>query len=298
MNLEKVTEQVIKGTKYKEEYETLRNQLNELSASIEEQIRQIRQCPTITSLKEQIKMSATTSLKENIIDLFDDLLTKLISKRVVVTLPDNIQKIALSYAGISVDKQRTYSWCTKDKYNYLPTLNNYDDKWHGYLSALDHYIMLRNRIHKRDKKEILTICGKFVKQYRQLDHHTESSDTYKTFDEDKIIQYLYRGLSYSYSGSFNFEQKTIKINKLRISFTTRGIDIHTYHNDEPKTFLSLNPSIDTNDSLILLELLKDDQIKKVIYEAVDKFTKQNKDFRELATKLQEELQPYAVLDLF
>jgi len=294
MDFDKIKSKITAGVQYEKEYNELRELMSQTEKELEHIEQEVRQNPTIISLQNRIKVCASKPVKRRLVGLFDNLLTKLISKRVVMEIDG--KKMAMSYSGISVDEfRRYYSW-QNETFQYIPTISNTDDKWHKYLQALDHYIMLRNRLHKRDKKEIMTICGRFVKQYRQLTHMTELESDYTPLGEDYQLNYIFK--EWSYSATFTWTTKTLTINKIKIRYGSEGIEIRTMYDEELKSAVNIYADMDKNDCFLLLELLKNEKIRDAIEMAIRKYEQSKQEFTELVNELEDNLQPYAVLDLF
>jgi len=287
------TKEILNKTKHLME---LNNKKYKLEQDIENETRQVenlvqgKRDEYIQSSKyytDKIRQTATLPLMDKFVNLCDQLLIKLISKRVTIKLFDGTP-CSISYQGLSIESHRSY-WSGETKFKYLPTSYRSRDKLNSYMKILKESDKIAAVIHKKDKKEILQIMGNFARKYEALAKATAESKLYK-FDKYIQINYLVDNGRWH---NPRFETQNFVFDTILTEQTKDGIVLQFSKNSQvqKKVNLCLAPKY-----LVLGELLKNEQIEATIKKELIRYEQSNKQLIKAMEEMEEQLQAFTVLE--
>ncbi len=242
-----------------------------------------------STLHTKIHDNLQIELDKRITTLFNKLLINLVSKRQIIETDTGY--IAIGTAGISYRVRHNYYGGMK--FNYFPSGRGYNRGTKEYIDTLASYgDLILKYIHKKDKKEIISICTEFARQYKKTGIEM-FKDTILL--PDQTLNYI----KTNYYDAIKHVLETSVYNKLEIKEQKDMLNIELYYNGTYITCFNLSKEIRNNDGYLYIALREQNpQALKVIERVCKQIIKQNKVKRELIDKLEKDLKGYILLDLF
>ena len=281
------------------EVEKLNSSILKVDSYIDKQWKEIMNQST---LHTEFSETSQYGLNLRIVNLFNKLLINLVSKRIVFKIGEGTNDyLAFGQSGISCDKKYTsyYSSPIKMKnmrFDYFPSSYNQARKSsvNRYLKTLAKYgSRIDEYIHKKDKKEILSICTKFSKEYLALSEGTHiKQECVVGYSEFQWIEnHSYRHL--------NNTIQTIRYDNIIMEESHSFISIRLYHGSDYITAINFHKDMDgSNRSKYIAIREQNPKTLRVLEDMCKKVKAQNEIKRRKVEQLEEKLKGYILLELF
>jgi len=269
MNVDEYKEKIRKTEELADQIRKYETDVSELAEKLEEEYKQM--LTDVDSLN-------IVRIKKDVVDIYNKLLTNLISKRVKLELSG--KRISISNAGFGLRGWRSY--------NYLPTKYMPNDafKWYGFI--FQHKDIILNILHKEDKKEIFKICCKYHNKFKDLER-------YKRMETKVgIKQFIIPQSSREYRGKTKYVIERFVTNTIRIEESNYGIWVK--FDNEYRHNITIQSGMPIDELLELNEIMQDEEMATMIKKYIKQVQNQREWKVRLINQMRDELQPYLVME--
>ena len=248
--------------------------------------------PIINKLQKLENLSSTKIMIETV-NLLDTVFLKLVSKTIKVT-----DDITIGNKGFVYGKRGYYSynntWMPSYTSRYGYVNSNKLNKYKKMLTP-DNVQLIKKYVHKKDKKEILDIVSKYIKDiYVSKESDSKIENSIKLSDYKNIFVLI---STYNYSiGHSHYQLVEKMFNKITYRIDNEGI-LLLFYNDlsHTNTLELVKLHKEPRDIFFLNQLLNDDEINIAINNIMNTYIKQQEKKRNVLNQMKYELEPYIVL---